>query len=112
MRAARRPAPASPPCSRWTRTGPSCRCSRPTACPTTPPMRWPPEGWGAAGRAEWFERLAHTAPLTGLANARTLARVLELEVARAGRQGSEVSVAVFDVDGFAAANAAAGTRAG
>lgn len=66
----------------------------------------------AAERAEWFERLAHTDPLTGLANARTLARVLELEVARAGRQGSEVSVAVFDVDGFAAANAAAGTRAG
>lgn len=66
----------------------------------------------AAERAEWFERLAHTDPLTGLANARTLGRVLELEVARAGRQGSEVSVAVFDVDGFTAANAVAGTRAG
>lgn len=66
----------------------------------------------AAERAEWFERLAQTDPLTGLANARTLGRVLELEVARASRQGSEVSVAVFDVDGFAAANAAAGTRAG
>lgn len=66
----------------------------------------------AAERAEWFERLAQTDPLTGLANARTLSRVLELEVARASRQGSEVSVAVFDVDGFGAVNAAAGTRAG
>jgi len=66
----------------------------------------------AAERAEWFERMAHTDPLTGLSNARTLNRVLELEVMRASRQGSEVSVAVFDVDGFAAANAAIGSRGG
>jgi len=45
----------------------------------------------AAERAEWFERVAHTDPLTGLSNARTLNRVLELEVARAQRQNSEVS---------------------
>jgi diguanylate cyclase (GGDEF)-like protein len=66
----------------------------------------------AAERAEWFERVAHTDPLTGLTNARTLGRVLELEVARAQRQASEVSVAVFDVDGFTAVNQAAGSRAG
>ena len=61
-----------------------------------------------AERSEWFERLAHTDPLTGLANARTFERVLELELARAGRQGGEVSVAIFDVDGFAATNEAVG----
>ncbi len=51
-------------------------------------------------RAEWFERLAHTDPLTGLANRRTLDRMLELELARAARQGAALSVAVFDVDRF------------
>lgn len=66
----------------------------------------------AAERSEWFERLAHTDPLTGLANVRTIARVLELELTRAGRQGGEVSVAIFDVDGFAATNEAAGRAAG
>jgi diguanylate cyclase (GGDEF)-like protein len=54
----------------------------------------------AAERSEWFERMAHTDPLTGLANERTVGRVLELELARAGRQGSEVSFAMFDVDDF------------
>jgi diguanylate cyclase (GGDEF)-like protein len=63
-------------------------------------------------RSDWFERLAHTDPLTGLANQRTLARVLELELARAGRQGGEVSVALFDVDDFVATNEAAGHEAG
>jgi diguanylate cyclase (GGDEF)-like protein len=66
----------------------------------------------AAERSEWFERLAHTDPLTGLANLRTIGRVLELELTRAGRQGGEVSVAVFDVDDFTATNAAAGHEAG
>jgi diguanylate cyclase (GGDEF)-like protein len=65
-----------------------------------------------AERSEWFERLAHTDPLTGLANVRTVSRVLELELARAGRQGSEVSVALFDVDGFGTVNADAGRDAG
>jgi diguanylate cyclase (GGDEF)-like protein len=65
-----------------------------------------------AERSEWFERLAHTDPLTGLANQRTFSRVLELELARAGRQGGEVSVAYFDVDDFEATNAAAGRDAG
>jgi diguanylate cyclase (GGDEF)-like protein len=65
-----------------------------------------------AERSEWFERLAHTDPLTGLANLRTASRVLELEIARAGRQGGEVSVAIFDVNDFAATNEAAGRDAG
>ena len=64
----------------------------------------------AAERSEWFERMAHTDPLTGLANERTVARVLELELARAGRQGGEVSLALFDVDDFRAANASDGRR--
>ena len=66
----------------------------------------------AAERSEWFERLAHTDPLTGLANFRTISRVLELELTRARRQGGEVSVALFDVDDFTATNEAAGREAG
>ncbi len=67
---------------------------------------------GMAERAEWMERLAHIDPLTGLANRRTFDRVLELELARAARQGSEVAVAIFDVDAFRATNNAAGHAAG
>jgi diguanylate cyclase (GGDEF)-like protein len=63
-------------------------------------------------RSEWFERMAHTDPLTGLANQRTFARILELELARAARQGSEISLAVFDVDGLGATNTALGHEAG
>lgn len=66
----------------------------------------------AAERSEWFERMAHTDPLTGLANERTVARVLELELARAGRQGSEVSLAIFDIDDFRATNHADGHEVG
>jgi diguanylate cyclase (GGDEF)-like protein len=67
---------------------------------------------GMAERAEWMERLAHIDPLTGLANRRTFDRVLELEVARAIRQQSEVAVAIFDVDAFRATNDAVGHAAG
>jgi diguanylate cyclase (GGDEF)-like protein len=63
-------------------------------------------------RAEWFDRLAHTDPLTGLANRRTVDRVLELEVARAGRQGVPLSIAIFEIDGFAAIQKAGGNVAG
>jgi diguanylate cyclase (GGDEF)-like protein len=66
----------------------------------------------ASERAEWAERVSHTDALTGLANARTLSRVLELEVARAGRQGTDLSVVLFDVDGLAAANDAGGAAVG
>lgn len=63
-------------------------------------------------RSEWLERVALTDPLTGLANARTVTRVLDLEVARAQRQGTEVSVVLFDVDAFRELNADSGSRAG
>jgi len=66
----------------------------------------------ASERSEWFERLAHTDPLTGLANERTVTRILELELARAARQGSEISLAMFDIDDFRAANAADGHEVG
>lgn len=66
----------------------------------------------AAERSEWFERMAHTDPLTGLANERTVARILELEIARAARQGSELSLALFDVDDFQSTNRESGPEAG
>jgi diguanylate cyclase (GGDEF)-like protein len=66
----------------------------------------------AAERSEWFERMAHTDPLTGLANERTIARIIELELARAARQGSVVSLAVFDIDDFQATNSSGGHGAG
>ena len=66
----------------------------------------------ASERSEWFERMAHTDPLTGLANERTVGRILELELARAGRQGGEVSFAMFDVDDFRATNIEGGHEAG
>jgi diguanylate cyclase (GGDEF)-like protein len=67
---------------------------------------------GAVEHGDWQERLAHLDPLTGLANRRTLDRVLELEIARAGRQRSDIAVAVFDVDGFRAVNERDGASAG
>ncbi len=63
-------------------------------------------------RAEWFDRLAHTDPLTGLANRRTLDRALELEVARAGRQGVPLSIAIFEIDRFTEIQEAGGNAAG
>lgn len=63
-------------------------------------------------RAEWFDRLAHTDPLTGLANRRTLDRVLELEVARAGRQGVPLSIAIFEIDRFSEIQKHGGNAAG
>jgi diguanylate cyclase (GGDEF)-like protein len=63
-------------------------------------------------RAEWFDRLAHTDPLTGLANRRTLDGMLELEVARAGRQGVPLTIALFEIDHFAEIQKKAGNAAG
>ena len=63
-------------------------------------------------RAEWFDRLVHTDPLTGLANRHTIDRVLELEVARAGRQGVALSVAIFEVDRLNEIQLAGGNPAG
>lgn len=66
----------------------------------------------AAERIDWAERVANSDALTGLANGRTLQRVMELELARAARQGLEVSVALFDVDDLTGLNDAAGKAAG
>jgi diguanylate cyclase (GGDEF)-like protein len=63
-------------------------------------------------RADWIGRLANTDPLTGLANKVTFERMLELELARATRQESQLSVLLFDVDGFAEINEGAGSPAG
>jgi diguanylate cyclase (GGDEF)-like protein len=86
------------------------------ACPTTPPEGEALETLRALAaltavaasqarletaldeRSDWFDRLAHTDALTGLTNRRTLDRVLELELARAARQGSDLCVAIFGVD--------------
>jgi diguanylate cyclase (GGDEF)-like protein len=62
--------------------------------------------------ADWQERVANSDALTGLANARTLTRVVELEIARAARQASEVSVALFDIDGLSTINRDAGRAVG
>lgn len=66
----------------------------------------------AAERLDWAERLSNSDLLTGLANARTLSRVLELEIARAARQGSELTLAVFDVDDLTGFNDQHGRGAG
>jgi diguanylate cyclase (GGDEF)-like protein len=63
-------------------------------------------------RADWHERIANADTLTGLANARTLSRVIELEVARASRQASDLCVAIFDVDGLGGINEQAGRAVG
>jgi diguanylate cyclase (GGDEF)-like protein len=66
----------------------------------------------AAERIDWAERVANSDMLTGLANAPTLARVLELEIVRAARQRSELALAVFDIDDLTGFNAANGRPAG
>jgi diguanylate cyclase (GGDEF)-like protein len=53
-----------------------------------------------AERSDWYDRLSHTDPLTGLANRRTFDRMLELELARAGRQQTPLSLVLFDIDGL------------
>ena len=51
-------------------------------------------------QSDHAERLSHTDRLTGLANRVTFERMLELEIARATRQGTPLAVAVLDVDGL------------
>ena len=63
-------------------------------------------------RSEWIERLASTDALTGLPNRTTFERMLELEIARATRQSTPLSVVVFDIDGMAAINERNGSTAG
>jgi diguanylate cyclase (GGDEF)-like protein len=66
----------------------------------------------AAERIDWAERVSNSDLLTGLANARTLSRVMELEIARAARQGSELTLALFDIDDLTGFNEANGRAAG
>ena len=63
-------------------------------------------------RSDWFDRLAHTDPLTGLANRRTFDRMLELELARAGRQATPLSLVLFDIDGLGTISARHGADVG
>lgn len=63
-------------------------------------------------RADWIGRLANTDTLTGLANRITFERMLELELARATRQESQLSVLLLDVDGFGEINSDGGSPAG
>ena len=51
-------------------------------------------------QSDHAERLLHTDRLTGLANRVTFERMLELEIARATRQGTPLAVAVLDIDGL------------
>lgn len=54
----------------------------------------------ALENSDHADRLLHTDRLTGLANRVTFERMLELEIARATRQGTPLAVAVLDVDGL------------
>jgi diguanylate cyclase (GGDEF)-like protein len=51
-------------------------------------------------RSDHADRLLHTDRLTGLANRVTFERMLELEIARATRQGSPLAVVLLDIDGL------------
>ena len=61
-------------------------------------------------QSDHAERLSHTDRLTGLANRVTFERMLELEIARATRQGTPLAVAVLDVDGLSEIGSAKGAR--
>jgi diguanylate cyclase (GGDEF)-like protein len=65
-----------------------------------------------AERAEYLERLGRTDGLTGLADRRTFDQMLELELARADRQGTPLAVVFFDLDGFTEFRQRLGSRAG
>jgi diguanylate cyclase (GGDEF)-like protein len=62
------------------------------------------------GRSDEGDQPAHTDRLTGLANRVTFERMLELEIARATRQGSPLAVAVLDVAGLRAIGERKGAR--
>ncbi|MDQ3871314.1 MAG: GGDEF domain-containing protein [Chloroflexota bacterium] len=64
-----------------------------------------------AERLDWADRVAQTDALTGLANRRTFDRIFEFELARAGRQGTPLSLVMFDVDDLEAIAAAHGAHA-
>ena len=70
----------------------------------------------AAFTAWYFHRLLQrsstTDPLTGLPNRQALAGIVDRELARSGRQGTPVSLAVVDLDSFKEVNDREGHRAG
>ena len=67
--------------------------------------------WNAAWeQTDHADRLLHTDRLTGLANRVTFERMLELEVARASRQGTPLAIAVVDVDGLSSIGTDHGER--
>jgi diguanylate cyclase (GGDEF)-like protein len=61
-------------------------------------------------RSDHADRLLHTDRLTGLANRVTFERMLELEIARATRQGSPLAVVLLDVDGLSGISQRQGAR--
>jgi diguanylate cyclase (GGDEF)-like protein len=61
-------------------------------------------------RSDHADRLLHTDRLTGLANRVTFERMLELEIARATRQGTPLAVVLLDVDGLSAISERTGAR--
>lgn len=61
-------------------------------------------------QSDHADRLLHTDRLTGLANRVTFERMLELEIARATRQGTPLAVAVLDVDGLSRISKSKGAR--
>jgi hypothetical protein len=97
------------PTGTLTSARPTQPCWRPSPISSPPPSTGPasrPRPRSArTGRNGWPTDACRL-------NARTLSRVLELEVARASRQGTELSVAIFDIDGLASANAGSGPAAG
>jgi diguanylate cyclase (GGDEF)-like protein len=52
------------------------------------------------GRAEWFEQLSTSDPLTRLPNRRFVTEQLRQEIARAQRYGRQLAVVLFDLDRF------------
>jgi diguanylate cyclase (GGDEF)-like protein len=61
-------------------------------------------------RSDHADRLLHTDRLTGLANRVTFERMLELEIARATRQGTPLAVVLLDVDGLSEISERKGAR--
>ncbi|HJR46010.1 MAG TPA: diguanylate cyclase [Actinomycetota bacterium] len=58
------------------------------------------------------QKLAETDPLTGVANRRVFSKTLERELARATRNGDQVTLVMFDVDHFKSFNDTYGHQAG
>ncbi|SEI07916.1 diguanylate cyclase (GGDEF) domain-containing protein [Rheinheimera pacifica] len=63
-------------------------------------------------RTAQLEKMATTDELTELLNRREIMRLLELEVARADRQGAALSIMMLDLDHFKAINDSYGHQAG